>query len=234
MENTATSCREILLLDDEVDFSHTIQSACKDLFDIEVYTDPNHLLQKFSKDYQPEIIVADIHLPSDDGFSIASKLRQNGFTGELIFISGSTEKKHLLQAFEYKAFSVLEKPFTIQQFQNVLSEALISSALRKNEMSSQTHSSTERQNKFTPILGQRNLADREFLHDMAPLLMVLGHTLKTLHTEFLKSSSTQDQERLQKNWIRSLEALEKIKGLHAEHKERISQRELLDKIAEVE
>lgn len=235
MGTTEHPYREIWLLDDEIEFAQSIQGACEDVFEIEVYHDPSHMLQAFHKEHQPEVVIIDINLPAQDGFTTITKLKQAGFTGEVIFISGYAEKKHLLQAFEHKAFSVLEKPFTLQQFKKTVSDALLTAAILKNIPSEtpskfkNTPSTTQTRINVAEILTQRNLSDRVFLHDMAPFLMVLNHSLKTLYNVFQKHIPTEETHRLQKNWDRIIESLEKIKDLHANQKEKISRRELSDK-----
>lgn len=62
---------------------------------------------------QPDLILLDLMMPEIDGLEVCSQLKANNQTADIpiIFLTASSEKIHLLQAFERGAVDYVTKPF---------------------------------------------------------------------------------------------------------------------------
>lgn len=242
MTENKTPRKLIWLLDDEVELSLTIQHACEDQFNIQLYHDPIKLLSDFETKPRPEVVVTDINLPMWDGFSVMKRLKHSGYKGEVIFISGDAKRDLVAKAMEQDAYSILEKPFSLQQFKTIVHEALNQSTkklIRLQNVEASQMSFTEKKAQqikdILMVLQQRNMEDRKFLHDLAPPIMILNHVIRALFVENPLPASampaTPDMQK-RKNLERALASLEQIKTLHADRKVQISHREHEDKLSQ--
>lgn len=69
-----------------------------------------------------DIVLLDIHMPGRDGMQAASKLREYGYIGEIVFVTKSNS--HWRQAFDVKAFNYLTKDEDLEErFMKVFEEA---------------------------------------------------------------------------------------------------------------
>lgn len=58
--------------------------------------------------HQPEVVFLDVNMPRLDGMAAAQQLRQQGFAGEIVFVTAYHQ--HALRAFEQRALDYLVKP----------------------------------------------------------------------------------------------------------------------------
>ena len=91
-------CREVL---SEVVQKHEIATVS-----FEFYNTGKELIKNWIWDNN-SILFLDIHMPEMKGIEAARLLRQNGYQGEIIFLTAS--KEHVLDAFDVEAFHYLIK-----------------------------------------------------------------------------------------------------------------------------
>jgi two-component system chemotaxis response regulator CheY len=60
---------------------------------------------------EPDILTLDFNMPKLDGIKVIETLRENGFEGKIIMLTGITDKKLITQALVAGANSYLIKPF---------------------------------------------------------------------------------------------------------------------------
>jgi len=60
---------------------------------------------------EPDILTLDFNMPKLDGIKVIKKLRERGFEGEIIMLTGLSDKKLITQALIVGANSYLLKPF---------------------------------------------------------------------------------------------------------------------------
>jgi len=83
------------------------------------------LIKDFYKEvitFNPDVIVLDLYLAEEDGFSVASKLRQHKELHHtpIVAISGSHNLNDKLQAYSSGFIDYLEKPFTKDEILNAV------------------------------------------------------------------------------------------------------------------
>lgn len=73
--------------------------------------------------FVPDLVISDYTLPGMDGIDLYRHLQEFGFCGEWIFMSGDPDEKLLLTV-EENGLSFIHKPFSLQQFQEILAQAI--------------------------------------------------------------------------------------------------------------
>jgi len=60
---------------------------------------------------EPDLLTLDFNMPKLDGIKVIEMIRENGFEGKIIMLTGVTNKKLITQALVVGANSYLLKPF---------------------------------------------------------------------------------------------------------------------------
>ena len=90
-DQSATSRKRVLLVDDEPDICMVYQIVLEDAgYQCTSYTDPVKALQEF-KPYFYDLILLDIKMPVLNGFELCKKIREFDKTVHIIFITASEE-----------------------------------------------------------------------------------------------------------------------------------------------
>jgi CheY-like chemotaxis protein len=99
------------------------------LVDLYVRTTPHELVLAKNRDEawqllnstQPDLILLDVILGAKrDGYALARELRESGFSGQIIALTGLSTPQDLEACHQAGFSQVLCKPYTIQQLANVL------------------------------------------------------------------------------------------------------------------
>ncbi len=115
-----------MVVDDETDLLEEIAELLKDnLIESLCFTNAKDALAKITE-YQPDVILSDITMPSMNGGEFLKELRKIDPDIPLIYISGNVSKEFLVEAIHSGITDVIEKPFKNER---VASSAL-SAALR--------------------------------------------------------------------------------------------------------
>lgn len=112
----------IAICDDDIRICELFRGAVQRLYpqaSVSVYTDAGKLLRE---ERLPDILLLDIRMPGVSGMEAARNLRENGWKGILIFITGNEE--YVFEAFDVKAFHFLVKPIHSEKLEEVLSNAV--------------------------------------------------------------------------------------------------------------
>jgi serine phosphatase RsbU (regulator of sigma subunit) len=64
---------------------------------------------------KPDLVILDVMLPSMDGFSICTKLKEAGFGAPIFLLTGLTAEDSKLQGLQNGADDYIEKPFNLQE-----------------------------------------------------------------------------------------------------------------------
>lgn len=114
------------ICDDEKFFVDELYAQIKDFFlekrmefQITEYTS-GKALTEHANNY--DLIFLDVKMPDGDGFETAEKIRKNGFSGHLIFVT--IMKNDVYKAFEYEAFDYLVKPLSKASFEHTMERFL--------------------------------------------------------------------------------------------------------------
>lgn len=69
-----------------------------------------------------ELVITDIQMPTMDGVELATRLRAHGSLTPIIFIAGGIEAELEQRRPEFGPYRVLQKPFMMRAFLDVVSE----------------------------------------------------------------------------------------------------------------
>lgn len=105
---------KILVVDDELyvgrflfDFIKTINPD----IEIKIVERASECYKAF-EEFEPDIILLDIHLPDGNGIDILQELKNRGGRFEVLIISGNASLEDAVQAIKYGAYDFLLKPFS--------------------------------------------------------------------------------------------------------------------------
>lgn len=76
-----------------------------------------------ARQYQPDVVMMDVHLPDGDGLQLVGRLREEGYGGKIMVVTGDANAA--AQARQEGAeldHTVLEKPFSIRALHQYLKE----------------------------------------------------------------------------------------------------------------
>jgi DNA-binding NtrC family response regulator len=119
-----SNSKSILVIDDESDIVNLVNESLRtDRFKVRTFTDPTAALEHFksnSKDY--DIVISDIRIPAMNGYQFVKHVKERNPKVKVIlmtaFENDNKEFHNVLSAIKVDAF--LQKPFSIQQLNNVL------------------------------------------------------------------------------------------------------------------
>ncbi|MDE6727590.1 MAG: LytTR family DNA-binding domain-containing protein [Oscillospiraceae bacterium] len=117
---------KIAICDDENFFVDELQAQVKDFFlekriefQVTEYLSGKELAEHA---HNHDLIFLDIKMQEQDGFKTAEILRENGFSGHIIFVT--IMKDEVYKAFEYEAFDYLVKPLSKIAFEHTMERFL--------------------------------------------------------------------------------------------------------------
>lgn len=111
----------IAVCDDEQIMRNSITKELKQLdsdISIKEFSSGNELIS-YSDDF--DIILLDIEMPELNGIETAKKLRENGFSNFIIFITSHSE--FMRDAFKVQTFRYLDKPIAFEELKTAIREA---------------------------------------------------------------------------------------------------------------
>ena len=86
------------------------------------FSQPKDLLDATATTGDFDIYILDIVMPSMNGIDLGIRLRQNGYSGIIIYLTGSTD--HAIDSYKAKASNYILKPFKKEIFMAAIEEAL--------------------------------------------------------------------------------------------------------------
>ena len=89
---------------------------------VDAFTHPEDLLEASAKIGGYEIYILDVIMPGMDGIALGIRLRDEGYTGKIIYLTSS--KEYSLDAFQVRAFDYLIKPVRQEAFCKTMTDAL--------------------------------------------------------------------------------------------------------------
>ncbi len=86
-----------------------------------------------ASEIKPDILLTDVRMPRMDGIELATKLRELLPHCKVIFMSGYSDKEYLKSALHLKAMSYIEKPISLEEVSQVISEAVSMCSLEQEK-----------------------------------------------------------------------------------------------------
>ena len=106
---------KILIVEDEKMLAEILSNTLSDRnFDVHLAYDGIHALEAIKK--EPfDVIVSDVMMPNLDGYSLAKKLRNEGFNTPILFLTALSATEDVVKGFETGGNDFLKKPFAIDE-----------------------------------------------------------------------------------------------------------------------
>lgn len=106
---------KILIAEDEQMLAEILSDTLSDRnFDVHLAYDGIQALDMVRKDTF-DVIVSDIMMPNLDGYSLAKKLRSEGYNTPILFLTALSATEDVVKGFETGANDFLRKPFAIDE-----------------------------------------------------------------------------------------------------------------------
>ena len=123
-------------------------------FDFEICGDASNGEEALTRilSLKPSLVIIDIRMPKMHGIDVIKELRNQGFTGKIIIISGYSDFKYAQQAIRYGVDYYLTKPVDEDELIDIISQ--ISSSLQDEKKTSQV------------LLHYQEKAKKEILDDI--------------------------------------------------------------------
>jgi two-component system alkaline phosphatase synthesis response regulator PhoP len=109
----AAPLARILIIEDNEDLAFGLRNNLEiEGYDVELATDGRSGLNH-AREFQPDLIVLDLMLPSLDGYRVLRELRQDGNTVPVVILTARTEEADKIRGFRLGADDYVTKPFGI-------------------------------------------------------------------------------------------------------------------------
>lgn len=102
---------KVCIIDDEPDLLEMCADYFGDKFELKTFASATEAIAAFDQDYQPEVIVTDLKMPSLSGMGLAHHLNEKGTHPPIIMMSGHANKADVVEAIEERVQAFIEKPF---------------------------------------------------------------------------------------------------------------------------
>lgn len=106
---------KILIVEDEQMLAEILSDTLSDRnFDVRIANDGLQALE-IVRDDRFDVIVSDIMMPNLDGYSLARKLRNEGYSTPILFLTARSATEDVVKGFETGGNDFLKKPFAIDE-----------------------------------------------------------------------------------------------------------------------
>ena len=106
---------KILYVEDEVFLAKIVKESLENRqFEVEHLSDGAEVMPIFAN-FQPDICVLDVMLPSVDGFTLAKQIRARFPYLPIIFLTAKDQSHDVVQGFEMGGNDYLRKPFSMEE-----------------------------------------------------------------------------------------------------------------------
>ena len=106
---------KILIVEDEQMLAEILSDTLSDRdFDVHLAYDGIQALEAVRKESY-DVIVSDIMMPNLDGYSLAKKLRSEGYNTPILFLTARSATEDVVKGFEIGGNDFLKKPFAIDE-----------------------------------------------------------------------------------------------------------------------
>ncbi|MDR1369129.1 MAG: response regulator transcription factor [Dysgonamonadaceae bacterium] len=107
---------KLLLVEDDEAFAFIVKGSLELLGNYEVCTAKNGFegLQAYAS-YDPDIIVSDIEMPEMSGFDFIKKVRERDLRIPVLFASGRTNPRDVINGYEIGVDNYIKKPYLIEE-----------------------------------------------------------------------------------------------------------------------
>jgi two-component system cell cycle sensor histidine kinase/response regulator CckA len=125
-DSSAQQKRTILVVDDEPDVLHLIQSILGDVgYDIVIATSADHAIQTFGRmARRPDLVLTDVVMPGISGPMLIDRLLALDPNLRVLFMSGYDDRQVVQRYVVEKGFQLIAKPFTMNTLRSTIEAVL--------------------------------------------------------------------------------------------------------------
>ena len=120
--NSLPAGSKILVVDDDSTFYRSINLALRKKGWTSVWCMDAQSAVEAAQDYEPDIVMLDVHLPDGDGVALVDQLRANGFDGRILVVTGDINAAADARHKNTAVTEVLEKPMPMRALHRYLKE----------------------------------------------------------------------------------------------------------------
>jgi len=121
---------KLLFVEDDTSFAFIVKGSLElsGLYEVETAFNGKEGLDIFYS-FNPDVVVADIAMPVLDGMEMISQIRKTNESIPILFASGHTNARHVLEGYKLNADNFIKKPFLPEEL-----DAHIQAVLRRAKM----------------------------------------------------------------------------------------------------
>ena len=119
----------IAICDDEINIASSLKNQVEQFFsesehttEVSTFSSAEAFLFEYTENSAYDILLLDVEMKNMDGIQLAKKLRNDGFNGEIIFITSHFE--FCGEGYEVDALHYLIKPVSVTKLNEVIGEAV--------------------------------------------------------------------------------------------------------------
>jgi two-component system OmpR family response regulator len=113
--NSAEGTIKVLIVDDEASIRDLLTRTLRfEDFTTHAVANGTDAIDAIAT-FQPDIILLDVMLPDMNGFSVTKKIRSQGVTTPVIFLTAKDEAEHKVQGLTIGGDDYVTKPFSLQE-----------------------------------------------------------------------------------------------------------------------
>ena len=122
---------KLLFVEDDVSFAFIVKGSLEltGIYEVETAFNGKEGLDSYYS-FNPDVIVADIEMPVMDGMEMIAKIRKNDEIIPILFATGYTNARHVLDGYKLNVDNFIKKPFLPEEL-----GAHIQAVLKRSRMS---------------------------------------------------------------------------------------------------
>jgi two-component system, OmpR family, response regulator VicR len=105
----------ILLVEDELLLARIVTESLTERGFTMLHAPDTFTARRLILDKNPDLIILDVMLPKQDGFSLATELRRDKISLPIIFLTAKNQPQDVVQGFESGGNDYLRKPFSMEE-----------------------------------------------------------------------------------------------------------------------
>ena len=204
----------VLIADDHRILAEGVRGLLESQFEVVGIVEDGRELVEAAKQLQPDVIVADISMPSLNGIEAAVQLRDSGVTSKVVFLTQHREVAYARRAIEAGAAGYVLKHSVATELVTAIHEALrgqtyvtpmiageLLDSYRNNDASGEdnaTHRLTPRQREVLQLIAEGHSAKQ-----IAALLKISNRTAEAHRANILEALGLQSTAELVQYAIRN-------------------------------
>jgi two-component system response regulator PilR (NtrC family) len=126
------SMEQILIVDDEQSMLEVLDYMLRrEGYGTTLTLDPRHALALITGESGFDLVISDLRMPEMDGIELLRQARKHDPELPFIFITAHASSETAIEALKLGAFDYITKPFQIEEFKNLVGNALVTRSLKR-------------------------------------------------------------------------------------------------------